>query len=248
SDPAVLIVSGIHGNEFETAELFEQSQAEFLIPRTQLLRTHLAAVFMGSRGYDVLVHSEEEERIDLNRQFRFQGDEKRWSDFSSRISYPEAQLLLEALAHNSQSEYLFSFHEDPLRTNNFYIYDGVYKESQDGLYEVIRHLRIELHAQLLAHGYKMLNGPDDAADPYLANIAKNGYIYQPLISHQGIRKTDNTFESAAVELGGKGLINIKRAFTFEIPGKLSRERKAQLIKIIQHHFIIPFLATQGITV
>lgn len=230
-DFSILIIGGIHGDEFDTPQVFENhTQQELPLPRMQVLRAHVAAVFRGLREYDT-----PDKDIDFNRQFTFDGTEETWEDFYEKVQYPEAKLLLKLLEDNPKIEYIFSLHEDETHKENFYFYDNVYDARLDTQKHIVKRNKDRFIAALLEANFSVLNGIDDEEDPDLGLLAVDGYIYQPLINSEGVRKTDTTFETGAVETGGKKVSNVKRVFTFEALA----DRKAEFLRILQREFIMP---------
>ena len=208
----------------------------------------------------VLWIGHEGRKIDLNRQFPIPEDAKSWGDVYDALSYPEAKLLTKMMQDNPDIQYTFVFHEDPrwggheqatpgveqLGRDGFYFYDVARDARTDRDKQIIDGLKTNLSTALTDEGFSLFHGVDDPTDPALGYVADHGYIYQPNVDEKGVRKLDGTFESAIVEFGRLGLSNIDRAFTFEVPGKLTSERKTQMIEIITNTFITPFLVKKGV--
>lgn len=200
------------------------------------------------------------EMVDLNRQFPIPETAKTWEDVWKTVQYPEARLLLQMAKEHPSVKYLFSFHEDPefgygerpqpgmeqLTRDGVYFYDMCPDARTDTDAALVTMLKNHLSTALTRDGFSMFHGVDDPNDPDLGYIADHGYIYQPIVNTQGERKLDNTFESGMVELGRLGLINIKRAMSFEVPSGLDPERKYAIMDCIINTCIIPFLAAKGI--
>lgn len=196
-------------------------------------------------------------KIDLNRQFNLLGDEKDFDEVMRRLDYPEAKMLMSLMRNNSSIKTVFSFHEDPefgaddnpdikperKTRGGFYFYDMAANAGNDQEKEMVAKLAKRLVEELSKRNFKIHHGLDDPDDPDLGCWSEDGLIYQPNINEKGERVFDNTFESAVIELG-KGrleLNNVERAFAFEVPKALSRERKVEMLEVIRDNFIRPYL-------
>lgn len=195
-------------------------------------------------------------QIDLNRQFRLSKNIATFEDVYKRVPYEEAKLLIRLFQRYPHIQYVFSFHEDEDRgamdvpggrgraskQDGFYMYDMVADERNDPEKATIMALVDQLREKLLRSGFFLYSGVDDKTDPVLGFRAEAGYIYQPNIDSWGVFKLDTTLESAAVLLGQAGLLQVKRAFTFEIPYKLSMKRKSRMVRTILNSFVKPLLS------
>ncbi len=190
-------------------------------------------------------------KIDPNRAFHIPESAKTWEDVMASVNLPEAKMLLQLLRDNPDNRFIFAIHEDPELTDGtgkgVYFYDAVFDARTDTQKELILKLRDRLTMTLTAHDFEMADGvTDNQNDAYLGYQSDKGYIYQPIIAANGKRSEVRAFEDAAVVLGSMGLTKTERAFSFEIPGGLSPDRKALLLAIIRDEFIRPFVASQGI--
>lgn len=212
-------------------------------------------------------------KVNLNRQFPIDKEATRWEEIEKNITYPEARMLLQMVKDNPDIKYLFTLHEDPehgiedttnienrgiesalLAKNGVYLYDAHRDARNDNDRELVDRLQKKFFGSLIERGFNVLNGTDDENDIDLRFEAHRGYIDQPNVDEKGNRLTlDKTFESAFVEIGRLGLkgvgdkvIQAERAFCLEIPGRLSPERKAELLQIYQQELMIPFLAAHNI--
>lgn len=215
------------------------------------------------------------EKLNLNRQFPISENAQDWEDIEKTIRYPEARMFLQLIKDNPDIKYLFSIHEDPehgiddaitykqntdkkellLGDDGVYFYDAYFDANNDPDHDLVVRLHQNLVDKLVQNGFRILNGIDAPDDPDLGFLAKQGYINQPIIGLKGERtENSKTLEDAFVEIGRLKLlgkneqqIQAKRAFCLEIPGRLSRERKALLLRIYQEELIVPFLNTHGIS-
>jgi len=122
-----------------------------------------------------------------------------------------------------------------------YFYDMCPDARTDHDREFVEQLRTHLAHTLISSGYPLFHGIDDVKDRALGNFVDRGYVYQPIIDEHGFWYIDGTFESGVVDLGSRGLLGIKRSFSFEIPGRYPKAHKEQVIRIIKDQFIKPFL-------
>ncbi len=207
-------------------------------------------------------------KIDLNRKFPIAQTDKNWEDIFKSVTHSEAQLLIQFLRNHPEIRFVFTNHadndnghldknhinlqgkrkEDFFTPDGFYMYDTVADARRDNSQQkaLVLHLKNELVTELIANDYTIASGPDNPQDPDLGRFCNEGLVYQGNIDERGIRKLDNSFEAAAVELTRLNLAKIERCFCFEIPGGLSYERNVFMQQKIVEKFITPFLAEQGI--
>jgi hypothetical protein len=261
--PLVLMIGGLHADEEEVPELAIKILAKIPYSRVESWNTHILASVLGMREAIVPVLDNEKlddrqkifikngrkaeengggvigKKIDLNRQFKINSEERDFDTVISKLNYPEAKMLMYLMMNNPEIETVFSFHEDPEfgysdnpeskpdegTRDGFYLYDIAGDARNDKERETIKELETRLVKKLLDHNFKIHNGIDDPGDPSLGHRSENGLIYQPNVNEAAIRNIDGSFESAAVELGRLGINKVNRAFSFEIPKGLSRERK-----------------------
>ncbi|NCQ65783.1 MAG: hypothetical protein COZ34_03045 [Candidatus Pacebacteria bacterium CG_4_10_14_3_um_filter_34_15] len=192
-------------------------------------------------------------KINLNRQFPVDERSNNFENSRKVLTWPEAKLLVTATADLPNAKYIFSLHEDPENYKDgsdeepdsyqgFYFYDTHYFFNDDPDRDLVFRLKEELIDALKKEGFHIKNGIDDPNDPDLGLSAENGYINAPIINKDDqMDKVDGTYETAMVALGLKNILKIERAFCFEIPGKISSDRKTLLLSILQEKFILPFL-------
>lgn len=199
-------------------------------------------------------------KINLNRQFPINEQVEDFDSARRAMTWPEARLLATATADLPNAKYIFSMHEDPeysldlgqaeeldSKEQGFYFYDVHYSYNDDPDKELVMKLKEELANELKRNGFYIKSGVDDPNDPNLGFEADHGYINQPIINKNNqMDEVDGTYETAMVALGQKGVISVERAFCFEIPGKISRKRKRELLGILQEKFILPFLKEKGL--
>lgn len=214
-------------------------------------------------------------KINLNRQFPIDGEISSWDDVEKQITYPEARMFLQLIKDHPELKYLISIHEDPehgsddeithqqnagkedllLGKSGVYFYDSNFGLKDDPDKELIKSLHENLVRRLVENGFRILNGLDSETDQNLGFSADHGYANSPNVNSDGKReKSGGSLEEAFVEIGRLGLtgkdgqkIQAERAFCLEIPGRLSPERKALLLKIYKEELIVPFLASHGIS-
>lgn len=224
----------------EAHELFEQIKPE-------LKKVNVSKHFILSR------------KINLNRQFPVDENTETFDGSRRAMTWPEARILATATADLPNAQYIFSMHEDPEYDKDggsgeeldadqgFYFYDVHYSFNDDPDRELVLGLKEELANALKAEGFFIMSGVDDVNDPNLGFSADHGYINQPIINRDNqMDEVDGTYETAMVALGQKNILKIERAFCFEIPGKISSDRKTALLNILQEKFIMPFLRAKGV--
>ncbi len=196
-------------------------------------------------------------RIDFNRQFL--GLEQ--------INYPEAKMFLQLIRDHSEIKYLFSNHEDLehgsddfitrkkhkgredvlFGESGVYFYDMHWQVGNDPDHDLVQELRSKFINRSIKCGFRTLNGTDNPFDPALDNLSDHGYIDQPNADQNGkLIKLDGSLESFFVEMGRLGLTKAERAFSLEVSGRLSPERKLELMEIYNEELILPFLEAHGI--
>jgi len=201
SPPVVLLLSGMHGDEYEAGNLLEayvREHQDELLPFLYIPKVSPTAVAQATR----------KNRFgnDINRQFL------------EATRDPEAERMMRLL-----KRYVFriaiDLHEDPDRTQAFYLYDsGLMSPDQLGIYRGI----------VNQTGARLYTGIDDIDDEHLKRHIDRGYISLP----------PNEFPASSgfssVWMLQQGVV--RRAFTLEIPGKAPPELKRSLLG-----YLIPFL-------
>ena len=152
ANPQLLILSGMHGNEFEVSEqLTEYVMANAIQLPDFLFIPHASpsAIRQKSR---INAYGN-----DLNRSF------------ASPVTDEEAKVLVNIL-NDHQFTLCLDFHEDCDRYKSFYLYDS--GELSDGK-------RHKLPEAVHAAGFSLYTGIDDDADANLGYMIRDGYISTP---------------------------------------------------------------------
>lgn len=193
-NPRILLVSGIHGDEWEVIGFVKEAIEKRLAALPPLLyipELSPSAVLKKTRLNG--------EGKDVNRCF---------FDNTYVSEVKEAQALLEP----HHFEFAVTFHEDTSQ-DHFYLYDtGVIHETA-----ALKHFLEEVRKS----GIPLLNGIDDPNDPHLGYEAREGYVSTPP-GVMMLERDAGTFESwlikkiiaqhvLTVEIPGKALSESKRA-------------------------------------
>lgn len=131
--------------------------------------------------------------------------------FQDNTNYEEVLNYMNLVRQYKFRTYL-SFHEDS-RFSAFYLYDSEYLEGTEKL-ETVRQEILKLDVPLYT-------GVDDITDPALGYDVHNGYSFSP------VKEDDFTTGSWMYR---KGIV--ERVITPEIPGKISLEKKYQLVEVM----------------
>jgi len=153
--PSLLIVSGVHGDEFGVINSVRASIRRYLTRLPDFLfipEMSSSAVLLGTR--------KNKEGLDLNRSF--------FDDSPSG----EIRLIMEIIK-NFHFDICFSFHED-LSLSEFYFYDAFGKNL--GGSKLLKDLQEEIES----FDVNLLNGVDDPNDPVLGDTFVDGYHYYPI--------------------------------------------------------------------
>lgn len=172
--------------------------------------------------------------------------------FSNEISnYWVAEEIKTITAQHPNLKYSFSFHEEADKKgyrekddgmietfirnpNSFYMYDAF--NAEESTSDEIMPLYNSLASTLTKQGFSLYSGFDDynknPKETVQLNPVNNGYCLQASDKKNFL---DGSFENWVVTQG------MKRSFVFEIPSRISEEKKQLMIKIIFNKFIIPFL-------
>ena len=208
-NPKLLIVSGTHGDEPDTVPIVEE-----IVERSHDQLPDFLYVPEISPSALKLGTRRNVNGIDVNRSFY------------AGVNDEEVRQLM-SLWSNYSFDLFLTFHEDPTNSE-FYLYDGTIEENREG-----RHLegtqRLYLLRQdVLSAGVPLFNGVDDPDDPGLGFKAKDGYIHWPM---------EYNDHSADYWL----LVETKRArqvINQEIPGLISKDKKAQIVNSIFKRLVI----------
>lgn len=199
--PRVIFLSGMHGNEAESSELLEQ----WLIENAETLDSFLfipqvspSAVRQGTRR--------NAQGNDINRQFIEETTDQEVLQVMKILKGQSAILCLDV-------------HEDPDRTQGFYIYDTGVMTKQE----------LETYREAIQKTpFKPYSGIDDIDDEHLQRMIEQGYV--------SLRPTDSEVSAG---FGSVWMLKhhiVSRVFTMEVPGKAAKEDKAALIRTM-----VPFL-------
>lgn len=194
--PQLLIMAGMHGDEFETVKCAKRAVKKYLNklpPFIFIPKASPSAMRQRTRF--------NQEKIDFNRHF--------FDDTQSN----EVKIIMN-IVKKYKFDLCVSFHEDP-RQEEFYCYDC--GENQN----CFKIKNFQQAARAL--GFKFFNGIDDHADPALGHQFIDGYIRIP---QDRCLQDNGTFEHWAMRRG-----IIKRILTPEIPGKLPKNKKQQLVEL-----------------
>lgn len=122
---------------------------------------------------------------------------------------------------NYRFDFYFGFHEHP-NLSDFYLYDTANLSGTPKLKNFIKEIK--------KAGIDLYNGIDDPDDPILKLKVVNGYV--PL-TKKNETSVKGTFPSWAFK---KGII--KRAIDLEVPGKVSIQKKYQIIDLFFDNIIL----------
>lgn len=154
-EPSLLIVSGIHGDEFGVISSVRASIRRYLTSLPNFLfipEMSSSAVLLGTRKNN--------EGLDLNRSF--------FDDSPNE----EVRAIME-IVNNFHFDICFSFHED-LELAEFYLYDAFGKNLKgSGLLK-------NLQKGIKSLNINLLNGVDDPNDPTLGDTFVDGYHFYPV--------------------------------------------------------------------
>ncbi len=151
-NPKLLILSGMHGDEYEVSEqLIEYVMANAIQLPDFLFIPHASPSATGQKSR-VNAYGN-----DLNRTF------------ASVVTDEEAKALVNIL-NGHQFTLCLDFHEDCDRYKSFYLYDS--GELSDGK-------RHKLAEAVHAAGFSLYTGIDDEADANLGYMIREGYISTP---------------------------------------------------------------------
>lgn len=195
--PKLLILSGMHGDEYEVIDCVK----EYLKKNKESLPNYLyvaevspSAVARRKRR-NIFGH-------DVNRQF-----------FDTPTD-PEVKSLMEILTPH-HFNFSLNFHEDPDLASTFYLYDSG-KLSEDQL--------LQLRSQVIENGAGLHTGKDDPLDANLGFHVEKGYIstpYEVLPQDAGFSwiwfaKRGITKRSIDIEIPGKASTELKHSLVATI--------------------------------
>lgn len=206
-NPSLLIVSGIHGDEAETAKIVEkkiETYYEQLQNFIYVKTVSPSAVAKGTRKNN--------QNHDLNRSFFPETDDI------------EAFEIMKLLKIN-HFDVCFDFHEDP-ESPDFYVYDCFENKLENTTPWT------KLIEEITDLGIGLLNGVDDPNDPALCIEFKNGLHYFPDFTPEATNDDGMIGTWLGIERLTKKYINP------ETPGKISTEKKDQIIDAIFRRLIL----------
>lgn len=219
--PTAAFMAGIHGDEGsiipplrEIMKALSEHLEKPIGDHIHCLEAHPEALVQKSRVVD---------GIDVNREF----------GLTTNPDHPHASRLATVIHNHPDLHTLFTFHEDTEDDRFYFYYQPPTREfgEQD---RVVYELRDRLLEKVQALGIGLYN---DIDDPTLGNMVVNGFSLCPA---DGVH--DGTFEMWAVNKTYVNHPNLTRAFAFEIPGKLSHEKKIEILAVVFTDFIVPYLA------
>ncbi len=156
--PTVLILSGMHGDEFGVIEVVRN----YLVANANILPNFLYIPAVSPSA--VRLRTRVNERgLDLNRSFK-----------DSIVDHEIDAIKKLLMPHRFQL--CLDFHEDLEQVNEFYMYDSA-KLPADNLEK--------LRDNLLITGVELYSGPDDPHDSTLSNHIERGYLSLPFSEHKG---------------------------------------------------------------
>ena len=148
--------------------------------------------------------------LDLNRNF-FD---------ASRVSEVEANL---SIVRNCKFDLMVTFHEDTFWESTFYLYD-----INCGVGEGMSWKKFKDEIEVL--GLNLLDGTDDPKDPTLNYTFEDGYHY---FSKAAGGYLGGSFDAWAIRNGV-----IRGALIPEIPGKLTKEKKNEVVDLFFRRFLL----------
>ncbi len=204
-NPSVLFLSGMHGDEFGSGKILQA----FLNTRAEdphflyIPKVSPSAIAQGTRA--------NAQGHDINRQFRFGTEDAEAKSIMSIVSPYRFRIVID-------------IHEDPDRTQAFYVYDNARMTPQElALY------RDAIHQT----DARLYTGIDDLEDENLGCHVDRGYYSFRTDWDVDTDKDAGFFSKWAVTQGIAA-----RVFTVEIPGKAPDSLKRQLIDAV-----VPFLTS-----
>lgn len=213
TNPTLLIVSGIHGDEAETVPLVEKAVEKYYDRLPDFLYIPAAspsALKLGTRKNG--------DGVDMNRSFK------------SDTTIPEVRVLMNLWSQYS-FELFLEIHEDP-ELSEFYLYDGETDENMAGRNLVGTKKLEKLFGDIQGFGVKLFDGIDDPDDPDLGYEVKNGYSRWPMVHN------DHGAESWLIIDEHR----LKQVINPEIPGIISTDKKAEIIDAVFRRLILKDLS------
>lgn len=205
NNPRLLVHSGTHGNErgvISSVERYLTSHAEAMPEFIFVPEVSPSAVAKRTRKNAA--------GRDVNRMF---------TDVSPDLEVRANQ----AIIHNHWFDLFLSFHEDPERTNEWYLFDtNDYADSAS-----IR----DLFAAATDAGITPYSGPDGTIDGTV--LIRNGYFSEQWPGGGFTR--ERLSGQAPIYAVRKGIA--KRGLTLEIPGLAPQDVKDKLVAIIFEHLL-----------
>jgi hypothetical protein len=218
-EPNSAFVAGHHGQEYRVIGRLRTALNQRII--TGDLRHSHIRVFYAHPGA-IQARTREANGVDINREF----------PAGEMPTYPQA-MLLRRVIDKFPIKYLFSFHEDYVdEPHPFYMYDDTQNTHDLVMEQRVQRLWNVLNGTLKQQGFETYTGLDD-----LGNQIINGYVRTTTSDHY-----DRTLESYLVDLGRRGIGQVQRSFTFEVPGHESIAVKQTYLKHILGEFVIPIIS------
>ncbi len=223
-EPTSMFVAGIHGDEYEIILPLKRILEQRTATKPQLFGSHIRVM----EAFPKALHakSRKSDDADLNRQFGV----KHYPD------YPQAKLLADCLLEHKSLTTLFSFHED-LEEDRFYFYYQPSRDDTGDLDPTIEKLRGNLISRVESMGIPLYDGIDDIDLGY--------WVDRGFCAVAADSSHDDTFEMWAIRNELHDHPSMKRAFLFEVPGKLPVAKKELLLQAIMDTFVEPYLAAMA---
>lgn len=208
TNPKLLLVSGLHGDESEVVPIVEKVVEKYYEQLPDFLYVPAAspsALKLGTRKNG--------DGVDLNRSFK------------PGTTIPEAKALM-GLWGQFVFELFIEIHEDP-EFDVFYLYDG--EKQEDNKYNILKTKKwANLQKDILALGVKLYNGIDDPEDPDLGYMVTNGYAHWPMTHNDHGAENWLMIDEC----------RSKHVLCPEIPGKADLKTKSKIVDAIFRRLIL----------
>lgn len=223
--PGVMFLAGLHGDEGGVIPPLRGILTELTADPSRPLGDYIHLLEACPQALEKRTRAVD--GVDLNRQF-----------FASpTIDHPYAGKIAEIIHAHPDLHTLFTFHEDT-EEDGFYFYDHPSTTEFEEKDAKVHAIRDRLLGKVQALGIPLYTGIDG---PGLGNVVVNGYV---VCRADGAH--DNTLEMWAVNKTHVNHPNLTRSFAFEVPRRLSQEKKNELLATIFTDFILPYLDQHGI--
>lgn len=194
SNPRILLLSGMHGNEYESGVLLEQ----YLIENIDTIPNFL---YIPKVSPSAVAAKTRKNRYghDINRQFL------------PHTKDSEALAVME-IVKPYRFDTCIDIHEDPDRTLGFYLYD-----TETMTPEELDTYRSAVHTT----GARLYTGIDDLDDEHLMLHVDKGYVCEPTAADSGFSSRwlfdmHIVLRSFTIEIPGKGTKELKRSLVHAV--------------------------------